>query len=116
MAIIRLNAIRVYAYHGCWQEEAIIGGDYTVDVALHLNFSEAGKTDDLSKTVDYVAVKEVVYQEMAIRSKLIEHVLDRIVVRLKSEFSQCTKIGVRVTKINAPMGGEVASVSVEAEA
>lgn len=116
MAVIRLHTIRVYAHHGCWNEEAIIGGDYTVDVALHLDFSEAAKNDDLSKTVDYVRVKEIVYEEMGVRAKLIENVLDRMIVRLKSEFSQCTKIWVRVTKINAPMGGEVASVSVEAEA
>jgi dihydroneopterin aldolase len=86
MAVIRLNTIRVYAHHGCWKEEAIIGGDYTVDVALHLDFSEAAKNDDLSKTVDYVRVKEMVYEEMAVRAKLIENVLDRIVVRLKSGY------------------------------
>jgi 7,8-dihydroneopterin aldolase/epimerase/oxygenase len=116
MAVIRLNTIRVYAHHGCWDEEAVIGGDYTVDVALHLDFSEAAKNDDLTKTVDYVRVKEIVYEEMAVRAKLIENVLDRMIVRLKSEFEQCSKIWVRVTKINAPMGGEVESVSVEAEA
>ncbi|MEN9348379.1 MAG: dihydroneopterin aldolase [Flavobacteriales bacterium] len=116
MAVIRLNTVRVHANHGCWDEEAIIGGEYTVDVALHLDFTEAAKNDDLSKTVDYVRVKEIVYEEMATRAKLIENVLDRMMIRLKSEFTQCDKIWIRVTKINAPMGGQVESVSVEMEA
>ena len=116
MAVIRLNTVRVYAHHGCWDEEAIIGGDYTVDVALHLDFTEAAKNDDLSKTVDYVRVKEIIYEEMAIRAKLIENVLDRMIVRLKTEFLQCDKIWVKITKINAPMGGQVENVSVEMEA
>jgi len=47
MGIIRLNQIKVYAYHGCLHEEEIIGGNYEIDVELHTDFLEAAKSDKL---------------------------------------------------------------------
>lgn len=114
--IIRLHDIHVYAHHGCWAEETVIGGEYTVDVDMHYDFKEAAQEDDLSKTIDYVEVKEIVYAEMAIPAKLIETVLLKIHSRLKSAFPKMEKCKVRITKINAPMGGQVRAVSVEMEA
>ena len=113
MSKISVNNIKVYAYHGCWEEEAIIGGEYIVDVDMDVNFTQSAKDDDLSKTADYVVVKEVVYREMAIRAKLIENVAYRIYEALKASLPVCNTISVRVTKLNAPMGGQVESVSVE---
>ena len=110
---ITVNNISVYAHHGCWDEEAIIGGEYSVDVEMITDFTRAAETDELSGTIDYVVVKEIVYREMAIRSKLIEHVAQRIVHSLKKEIATIKQVTVRVTKYNAPMGGQVESVSVE---
>jgi dihydroneopterin aldolase len=115
-SVIRLNNIQAHGHHGCWAEEAVVGGEYRVDVALYCDFLESAITDDLSKTIDYVAVKNVVYREMAVRSKLIEQVLWRIIQSLRADFPRCTKVWARITKINAPMGHQVESVSVEMEA
>lgn len=112
---ISVNHISVYAHHGCWDEEAVIGGEYSVDVCMTTDFTRAAESDDLSGTIDYVVVKEIVYREMAIRSKLIEHVALRIVNALKKEIISIEQAKVRVTKYNAPMGGQVESVSVEIE-
>ncbi len=113
MSIIRLNNIMVHANHGCWPEEEKIGGDYRVDVEIHTDFMLAAISDDLKSTVDYVVVKEIVYREMAIRSKLIEAVAYRIRESLLTEIKNVHSAKVIVTKINAPMGGQVESVSVE---
>jgi len=78
---IHVRGIRCYAYHGCMEEEARIGGHYTVDVAIDTDFSKAAASDELIDTVDYCAVQQIVEEEMAIRSKLIEHVGQRIVSR-----------------------------------
>ncbi len=110
---ISISNIQVYAHHGCWEEEAIIGGEYRVDVDITLDFTLAAVHDDLSQTVDYVTVKEIVYREMAIRSKLIENVAHRISEAIKKELLRTISIKVKVTKLNAPMGGQVESVSVE---
>ncbi|NBP29820.1 MAG: dihydroneopterin aldolase, partial [Flavobacteriia bacterium] len=74
---IHVRGIRCYAFHGCMEEEARIGGHYVVDVGIDTDFSKAAASDELSETVDYCAVQRIVEEEMAIRSKLIEHVGQR---------------------------------------
>jgi dihydroneopterin aldolase len=109
---IIVEGINVYAYHGCLEEEGKIGCNYIVDVTMHTDFTEAAKTDDLSKTIDYVTVYQIAKEEMAIRAKLIEVVAQRIISRLKKEFSALQRVEVKVTKINPPMNGNVDRVSV----
>jgi len=113
--IIKVEGISVYAFHGCLEEEGKIGGNYIVDVTMNTDFSEAAETDDLTKTIDYVDVYTIVKQEMAIRSKLIEHVGKRILDRLIAQFKTLKTCRVKITKINPPMNGNVEKVSVELE-
>lgn len=109
---ISLTGIRLYAFHGCLEEEAKIGGNYLVNVEIYTNFSEAALTDDLSLTVDYVQVNAIVAEEMAIRSKLIEHVAQRILVRLEKEIVHPANYQVEIVKLTPPINGDVASVAV----
>ncbi len=111
--IITLNNIKLYAYHGCLEEESLIGGHYVVDVIIHTDFSEAANTDDLSKTVDYCDVYEIVKREMAIPSKLIEHVAMRIGNSLLLMNKKIDKAEIHLTKIVPPMNGDVGSVTVK---
>lgn len=110
--IITINNIRFYAYHGCLKEEALIGGNFIVDIKIYTDYSLAAKNDDLSKTVDYCDVYEIVKREMKIRSKLIEHAAERIANALKKEIPKIDKVTVRLTKIAPPVNGEVGNVSV----
>ena len=112
---IAIEGIRIYAYHGCLDEEAKIGGNYVVDVYLETDFTRAARTDDLSQTIDYCAVYEIVKKEMAQRSKLIEQVADRIQRNIAKTFTAVSKTKVRVTKFNPPMNGNVDKVYVEVE-
>jgi 7,8-dihydroneopterin aldolase/epimerase/oxygenase len=112
MGIIKVSGIKLYAYHGCLEEEAKIGCNYIVDVAIETDLTEAASKDDLSKTVDYVRVYQIVKSEMAIRSKLIEHVAKRIADKLKKNISQINAVEVKVTKLNPPVNGEIESASV----
>jgi dihydroneopterin aldolase len=109
---IVVEGIRLYCYHGCLEEEGRIGAEYIVDVIMETDFSEAAKTDDLSKTIDYVIVYEVAKKQMAIRSKLIEQPAQRIIDELKEKFPSLKRTEVKVTKLNPPMNGPVDKVSV----
>ena len=115
MGTIKIKNIRTFSFHGCLEEEARIGGKYSVDVVITTDFSDAAKSDDLSKTVDYVAVNAIVAEEMAIRSKLIEHVGLRILKRLQSEIAHPAAYKVRIVKISPPINGDVENVVVELE-
>ncbi|GAB5417159.1 MAG: dihydroneopterin aldolase [Crocinitomicaceae bacterium] len=113
---IEVNGIKTYAHHGCLPEEAAIGGHYIVDVHLETNFSIAALDDDLGATVDYVDVNKIVLREMAIRSKLIEHVGQRIVTALQNEVSGIEYMRVKVTKLTPPINGDVDNVAIIIEA
>jgi len=112
MHTITLENIRVYAHHGCLNEEAMIGSDYRVDLEVVANLSTSALTDDLNDTVDYVSLNHIVVEEMARRSKLLEHVAQRILNRTLSQEVLVTKATVMVSKINPPIGGDVQQVTV----
>ncbi|MCX2718508.1 dihydroneopterin aldolase [Lentiprolixibacter aurantiacus] len=113
MGIVRVENIRLYAYHGCLEEEAIIGSDYRVDVAVEADLAKAANSDNLEDTVDYVHIHHIVRQEMKIRSKLLEHVGKRIMDRIFEEMDLVSHAKVVISKINPPIGGDVEQVSVE---
>ncbi|MCO5260293.1 MAG: dihydroneopterin aldolase [Crocinitomicaceae bacterium] len=109
---IEVNGIKCYAHHGCLEEEAKIGGHYIVDVSLTTDFSLAMQTDDLSQTVCYVDINTIVKEEMAIRSKLIEHVGGRIFNRIKNELENIHQLSVKIVKICPPINGDVDDCSI----
>jgi dihydroneopterin aldolase len=115
METINVRGIRLRANHGCLEEEAIIGGDYIVNVQLHGDFTKPAQTDNLVDAADYVTVYDIVKAEMKIRSKLIEHVAERIAISLKKALPNVAKLSVEVVKKNPPVGGEVDEVSIVIE-
>ena len=112
MGKIQVNNIKLYGYHGCLEEEAKIGSWYQVDVEVDADLTKSSKTDELSDTVDYVHLNHIVKEEMAIRSKLLEEVAQRILNRFFIEISMIEKAEISVSKINPPIGGNVANVTI----
>tara|TARA_B110001454_G_C12344336_1_gene277425 strand:- start:126 stop:482 length:357 start_codon:yes stop_codon:yes gene_type:complete len=110
MGTIQVNNIKLYAFHGCLDEEAKIGSEYKVDVEVKADLKKSSKTDALIDTVDYVHLNLIVKEEMAIRSKLLEEVAQRILDRTFKEISMVKKAKVSVAKINPPIGGNVEEV------
>lgn len=113
MGIIRLQNIRIHSNHGCLEEEAKIGSDYRVDLTVTANLNPSAQSDNLQDTVDYVHLNLIVREEMAIRSKLLEHVAERILNRIFKELIIVTEATVCVSKINPPIGGDVEMVTIE---
>jgi dihydroneopterin aldolase len=60
MQRIEVNDIKLYAYHGCLPEEAMIGGEYCVALWVDADFSKSYSTDALRDTVDYVLLNRIV--------------------------------------------------------
>lgn len=109
---IEVNGIKLYAFHGCLLEEGLIGGNYLVDISLTTDFQLAAETDTLENTIDYVIVNQIVKEEMAIRSKLIEHVGHRILIRLKNTLNNMHAVKIKITKICPPINGDVQNVAI----
>ena len=115
MGTIKLQNIRTYSFHGCLEEEAKIGSDYRVDLKIKTDLRRSSVTDELKDTVDYVLLNKIIVEEMAIRSKLLEHVAHRIITRIFSEIPSVSRILLAVSKLNPPIGGDVEAVTIEIE-
>lgn len=107
--------MRFYAHHGYYSEEQKIGAQFLVDLEMQTDFDEAAYRDDISGTVNYEAVYQMVKQEMSKPVQLIEHAASKILDRLKNEFSNIQKIKIKLSKLHPPINGEVEKVSVVLE-
>ena len=112
MGIIKVENIRVYAYHGCLGEETIIGSDYRVDLSVEASLGRSSITDALIDTVDYVTLNKIVVEEMGVAAKLLEAVAKRIMTRVFDSCPSVTSSTVSVSKINPPIGGDEERVTI----
>ena len=113
MGIIKVENIRVYAFHGCLKEETKIGSEYRVDLEVKANLQTSAKSDELADTVDYVLLNKIVKEEMQQASKLLETVAKRILKRILKEDSLVKKATISVSKLNPPIGGDVEMVTIK---
>lgn len=115
MDYIHLNELEFYGYHGALPEETKLGQRFRVTVSLATDLSEAGKTDDLDKTVNYAEVYSVCRSIVeGSPVKLIEAVAEKIATEILKEFAnKVTGVRVVLIKPDPPIPGHYASVSVD---
>ena len=113
MATISVLGIRAYAYHGCLSEETKIGSDYEVNVVVDFDIKKSSFSDKLQHTVDYVSINTIVKKEMARPSKLLEHVVTRILEKIIEKYPNISNVEVSVAKKNPPINGDVREVVVK---
>jgi dihydroneopterin aldolase len=109
---LHIQNIECYSYHGCLREETKIGGKFSVDILIDYDFSKSLQSDELSDTIDYCVLHDVVHEQMDIPSKLIEHVAGRIKNKIATIYPHTTLIAVSVTKFNPPVNGFINKVTV----
>ena len=110
---VKVENLKIFAYHGCMDEEKIIGSDYIVNIKASCIISEKAFADDITKTVDYVDLARIVKREMAIRSKLLESVAKRISRSCFKEVPLIDDLFVSISKICTPINADVEAVTVE---
>ena len=109
---IVLEDIKIYAFHGCMKEEARIGSDYIINLSVKADLKDAAISDQLKDTVNYVDLLKIVNEEMAISSKLLEHVAERIVSRILRTMKMVNNVQVKVAKQNPPINGNISAVTI----
>jgi len=113
---ILMEHMEFYGYHGVLEEEKRLGQKFFVDAVLYLPLEKAGQTDDLSFTVSYGAVfeviKEIVTKE---RFALLEGLAQRICQVIFSSCPPVQKILLRIKKPGAPVAGSFDYFGVEIE-
>ena len=109
---VKVENLKIYAYHGCMKEEKVIGSDYVVNITAVCFVNKEVFRDVINGTVDYVDLARIAKEEMSIRAKLLEVVVKRIIDRSFKEIMVLNKISVTVSKINPPINADVEAVSV----
>jgi dihydroneopterin aldolase len=109
---IVLEDIKIYAFHGCMKEETRIGSDYIINLNVKADLKDAAISDQLKDTVNYVDLLKIVNEEMAINSKLLEHVAERIVSRILLTMKMVNNVQVKVAKQNPPINGNISAVTI----
>ena len=105
--------IRLHAFHGVMPQERITGNDYLVSVSADCPLAAAAESDSVDDTLNYALIYNIVKEEMALQSNLVEHVAGRIGRRVLAEFPLADNVRVEVVKLNPPMGAACDGAGVE---
>ena len=112
MGLIQIENMEFYSFHGHFKEERIVGNRFIVDLTIETDMKVPQESDNLKDAVDYQRVYEIVKLQMEKKSHLLEHIAGRIVDAVYAEMKGITKVTVKVSKMNPPMGGKIGAVSV----
>jgi dihydroneopterin aldolase len=104
--------MQFYAFHGHYDAERVVGNNFQVDLRFSTNCSKAAASDDLADALNYQDVYDLVKSEMKKNSRLLENVAQRILDSLFQKFPEIKNAGVKISKLNPPMGGQIEKVSV----
>lgn len=111
--IISLNHLRFHAYHGVMPQEQRIGGLYDVSLDLNVHVADSALVgDELSGTVNYAEVYDIVNAAMKQPSQLLEHVASRILRAVFLRYRQVVSATVSVSKLNPPISADCHSACV----
>ncbi len=111
--VIRMVNMTFYGHHGVADSERELGGKFSLDIELFCDVREAGRNDDLSKTVDYKAVYEVAREVEESRSYMLLEALAHDVAEAILARFEVDAVTIRARKQSVPLGGLIDYTEVE---
>ncbi len=112
---IKLQQMEFRAYHGCYEMEQRVGNRFAVDLEICTELGGLAESDDVTQSVNYLTVYEIVREQMTVTRHTIEAVASQIIEAIRERFPQIIGIKCTVAKIAPPLGGKVERVSVTLE-
>jgi 7,8-dihydroneopterin aldolase/epimerase/oxygenase len=110
MFSIKVNNLKLFGYHGVHKEEAIVGGEFLINISV--DFEENGLVKKLDQTLNYVQMVEVVQELFTTRCELLETLSQKIALKIKAENNFIKNINISIEKLNAPISNFTGTVSV----
>jgi len=110
--VIHLSGLEVFAHHGVFPEERAKGQPFVVDLDVEYDASVAADTDDLTHTINYAQLAQLVHDEVAADPVDLLETVGLRVLRRVFEFPQATHAIVTIHKPQAPMPVSLAGVSI----
>ena len=113
---IHIKNLEVFAKHGVFPEENVLGQKFVVSAVLYTSTREAGRTDDLTKSIHYGEVSQFITEFMKQNTfQLLETAAERLAEELLLNTERLEKIRLEIKKPWAPVGLPLETVSVEIE-
>lgn len=116
MDVIEIRNLKIYAYHGVFDEEKETGQSFLVSARLYLDLRPSSMSDDLLETVSYDEVAHTIEQVVTGEKwNLIEAVAESVASEILLKYTKIRSVQVRVDKPEAPIGLPFDTVSVTIE-
>ncbi len=110
--VISLENVRLYGHHGVAAQERTVGAEFAITLRVEMPRPQGCFNDELADTVSYADIYEVVKDEFARPSRLIEHVATRICTRVLETFDCVQSAEIKLVKVSPPIPGYCGSASV----
>jgi 7,8-dihydroneopterin aldolase/epimerase/oxygenase len=99
---IELKRLRFFAYHGLYAEERKTGNEFEINLSVSYQPS-SGTVTDISDTVDYAVLYEMLKKEMQDPRHLLETFLMEVAEIIHASFPQIKKIEISIAKLHVPI-------------
>lgn len=113
---INIKNLQVFANHGVYPEENVLGQRFDISLTMRVDARPAGKADDLALSVNYGEVSSFITVFMKNNTyKLIEAVAENLAEELLLKYDLVKSLKLTVAKPWAPVGLPLETVSVTVE-
>lgn len=108
---VELRQVRFFAHHGLFADERKTGNEFVVDLAVSYEAS-ATLVDDISSTINYAELFEIVKEEMKSPVDLLETLAQQIAAKIKTKHPDIKQIRISIAKLHPPIIAFVGNVAV----
>jgi len=111
---IRIEGLKIYAYHGVYAQENETGQDFYVNAVLYTDTRAAGRQDALALSTDYGEVCHFINDFLKLHTfRLIETMAEKTAEQILLHFPLIRALDLEIRKPQAPIGLPFSSVSVK---
>ena len=101
---IELRGLEFFSFHGLYEEEKKVGGEFVVDFIAKFP-AQDHKLTSIDETVNYAALFSIVKEEMNQPRELLETVAQSIAEKVYAKYAVIKEIEIRIEKKKAPIVG-----------
>ena len=94
---IKIKDLEVFANHGVFPEENVLGQKFVISVTMYTDTRKAGMSDDLTQSIHYGEVSHFIKKFMEEHTfKLIETVAEKLAAELLKAFPLMQKLDLEI--------------------
>lgn len=113
MDVIKINGLKIFAYHGVNPEEKETGQNFVFDIDIYVNMTTACFSDNVDDTVNYAKVIKTVTRAFTSQKfNLIERAAQVVADAVLEEYPEVFKVNLTLKKPEAPMKADFNFVAV----